>query len=104
MLLQPHQKAITVDGSTILDRAVFEHNVLSASKLYNNIKFVELGALLEIKPGKAERIASMMIAEERLTGYIDQIDGIVYFESESSRQSSVLHVDFNSSSFCRASS
>lgn len=79
-LLQLHQKA-TLDGSSILDRAVFEHNLLSASKLYNNITFVELGALLEIQPDKAERIASQMISEERLNGYIDQIDGIVHFES-----------------------
>ena len=39
-------------GSTILDRAVIEHNLLSASKLYNNISFEELGALLEIPPVK----------------------------------------------------
>lgn len=81
-LLQPHQKATTLDGSTILDRAVFEHNLLSASKLYNNITFEELGALLDIDPKKAERIASQMITEERMNGYIDQIDGIVHFESE----------------------
>ncbi|KAJ6646979.1 COP9 signalosome complex subunit 4 [Pseudolycoriella hygida] len=80
-LLQLHQKASTVDGSSILDRAVFEHNLLSASKLYNNITFEELGALLEIQPSKAERIASQMITEERLSGYIDQIDGIVHFET-----------------------
>jgi len=80
-LLQLHQKASTLDGSSILDRAVFEHNLLSASKLYNNITFEELGALLEIQPSKAERIASQMITEERLSGYIDQIDGIVHFET-----------------------
>ena len=39
-------------GSTILDRAVIEHNLLSASKLYNNISFEELGTLLEIPPRK----------------------------------------------------
>ena len=49
-LLQPHQKAFTSDGSTILDHAVIEHNLLAASKLYNNITFDGLGALLEI-PG-----------------------------------------------------
>ncbi|XP_022911648.1 COP9 signalosome complex subunit 4 [Onthophagus taurus] len=80
-LLQPHQKATTVDGSTILDRAVIEHNLLSASKLYNNISFEELGALLEIVPSKAEKIASQMITERRMNGYIDQIDSIVYFET-----------------------
>lgn len=41
-------------GSTILDRAVIEHNLLSASKLYNNITFEELGALLEIPPAKVK--------------------------------------------------
>lgn len=80
-LLQPHQKATTVDGSTILDRAVIEHNLLSASKLYNNITFEELGALLEIHPSKAEKIASQMITEGRMNGYIDQIDSIVHFET-----------------------
>lgn len=82
-LLQPHQKACTIDGlgSTILDRAVIEHNLLSASKLYNNITFEELGALLEIPPTKAEKIASQMITEGRMNGYIDQIDSIVHFET-----------------------
>ncbi|XP_067003342.1 COP9 signalosome complex subunit 4 [Anabrus simplex] len=81
MLLQPHQKASTSDGSTILERAVIEHNLLSASKLYNNITFEELGALLEIPPIKAEKIASQMITESRMNGYIDQIDSIVHFET-----------------------
>ncbi|XP_008547230.1 COP9 signalosome complex subunit 4 [Microplitis demolitor] len=82
-LLQPHQKAFTHDGlgSTILDRAVIEHNLLSASKLYNNITFEELGALLEIPPSNAEKIASQMITEGRMNGYIDQIDSIVHFET-----------------------
>uniref|UniRef100_A0A2A4IXY3 COP9 signalosome complex subunit 4 n=1 Tax=Heliothis virescens TaxID=7102 RepID=A0A2A4IXY3_HELVI len=87
-LMQTHQKATchiyhsatTSDGTTILDRAVFEHNLLSASKLYNNITFEELGALLETPPAKAERIASHMISEGRMNGYIDQISSVVHFE------------------------
>lgn len=47
-LLRPHQKAVIGDGWTILDRAVIEHNILSASKLYNNITLQELGSLLGI--------------------------------------------------------
>ena len=43
-------------GSSILDRAVIEHNLLSASKLYNNITFEELGALLEIPPTKVDYV------------------------------------------------
>lgn len=86
LLLQPHQKAINVDGSTILDQAVIEHNLLAASKLYNNITFAGLGALLEIPPEKAERTASKMISEGRMQGHIDQIDSIVHFESRQTLQ------------------
>jgi len=80
-LLQPHQKAYTTDGSSILERAVTEHNLLAASKLYNNITFTELGALLEVDPLRAEKIASQMITESRMNGSIDQISSIVHFES-----------------------
>lgn len=34
---------------------MIEHNLLSASKLYNNITFEELGALLEIPPPKVSK-------------------------------------------------
>lgn len=77
--LLPHQKATTPDGSTLIDRAVIEHNLLAASKLYNNIKFNELGNLFEIPADKAEKIASQMISEERMSGYIDQIGSVVHF-------------------------
>jgi len=60
---------------------VVEHNLLAASKLYNNIYFSGLGALLEIPQGKAEKIASQMITEGRMSGYIDQIESMVYFEA-----------------------
>lgn len=50
----------------MLEKAVVEHNLLAASRLYNNIYFEELGRLLGVQPGKAERIASRMIAEKRL--------------------------------------
>jgi hypothetical protein len=35
--LKPHQMAILPDGSTVLGKAMMQHNLLSASKLYNNI-------------------------------------------------------------------
>jgi len=78
-LLRPHQLALLADNSTVLDRAVIEHNLLSASKLYNNIGFVELGTLLEISPQNAEKVAARMIAETRLKGSIDQIDQLIEF-------------------------
>ncbi|KAK9220269.1 hypothetical protein WN943_008918 [Citrus x changshan-huyou] len=50
--LKPHQKALLPDNFTVLDRAMIEHNLLSASKLYTNISFEELGTLLGIAPQK----------------------------------------------------
>ncbi|KAL1534857.1 COP9/signalosome complex subunit Csn4 [Salvia divinorum] len=50
--LKPHQKATLPDNFTVLDRAMIEHNLLSASKLYTNISFEELGTLLGISPQK----------------------------------------------------
>jgi len=104
-VLRPHQMAILNDGSTVLDRAVMEHNLLSASKLYNNITFAELGSLLEISPERvsclsttklihcmthrfglltkiqAEKVAARMMSEERMKGSIDQIDQLIQFEN-----------------------
>jgi len=78
--LMPHHKKNTADGTNILARAVTEHNILSASKLYTSICFRELGLLLDIPYVTAEKVASKMICEGRLQGSIDQIDEIVYFE------------------------
>jgi len=38
--LRPHQKALLLDKSTVLDRAMIEHNLLAASKLYTNIRSI----------------------------------------------------------------
>ncbi|GAV70282.1 PCI domain-containing protein [Cephalotus follicularis] len=80
--LKAHQKAILPDNFTVLDRAMIEHNLLSASKLYTNISFEELGTLLGIAPHKAEKIASRMIYEDRMRGSIDQVEAVIHFEDD----------------------
>eukprot|EP00301_Raphidiophrys_heterophryoidea_P002064 c10965_g1_i1.p1 GENE.c10965_g1_i1~~c10965_g1_i1.p1 ORF type:complete len:405 (-),score=109.46 c10965_g1_i1:217-1410(-) len=81
--LQPHQMATLSDNSTtVLDRAMLEHNLLSASKIYNNIYLRDLGALLQVSPEKAENVAGRMIMEGRMQGHIDQVQEILVFESE----------------------
>ena len=82
--LAPHQKALLEDGSTVLDRAVLEHNLLAASRLYNNVSFEQLGALLGIDARKAERMASRMLVEKRLEGAIDQVEGGIIFATATS--------------------
>lgn len=77
--LQPHQLAKTSDGTTVLAKAVVEHNLLSASRLYANIGFNELGILLGCDTEKAEDYAATMLEQGRLNGHIDQIDNIIFF-------------------------
>lgn len=86
--LAPHQLAQTADGTTVLDKAVVEHNLVAASKLYENITTDALGAILGLEASgdltageKAEAYAARMVEQGRLSGSIDQIDGIIYFES-----------------------
>ncbi|KAF9183569.1 COP9 signalosome complex subunit 4 [Haplosporangium sp. Z 767] len=78
--LKQHQLALLPDNTTVLDRAVIEHNLLSASKIYNNISFEELGALLGVTPEQAEARASKMMGEGRMSGNIDQIERLIFFD------------------------
>ncbi|KIM46149.1 hypothetical protein M413DRAFT_441215 [Hebeloma cylindrosporum] len=77
----PDSIASTRTGpSTVLDRAVMEHNLLASSNIYNNITFRGLGALLDLTPGAAETMARKMIEQGRLRGSIDQVDKLIWFE------------------------
>eukprot|EP01064_Diplonema_japonicum_P001795 TRINITY_DN11207_c0_g1_i1.p1 TRINITY_DN11207_c0_g1~~TRINITY_DN11207_c0_g1_i1.p1 ORF type:complete len:407 (+),score=88.73 TRINITY_DN11207_c0_g1_i1:59-1279(+) len=80
--LLPHHEAITADGYTVLERAVMQHNLRSASRLYYNINFKELGSLLDIPEDKAQRVAAKMISEGRLNGLIDQPGGMLVFTDD----------------------
>ncbi|CBX95297.1 hypothetical protein IAQ61_004118 [Plenodomus lingam] len=91
--LEPHHLAKTSDGSTVLDKAILEHNLLGASKLYNNIGFDQLGELLGIDAEKAEDYAAKMLEQGRLAGYIDQIDRLIFFEGEASGERKTGHAE-----------
>lgn len=77
--IKSHQRALLADGTTVLSRAVIEHNLLSASLLYENIGIKELGELLNLEPNAAEKFARGMIESQRLQGEIDQVSGIIEF-------------------------
>lgn len=78
--LQPHQLAKTSDGSTVLAKAVVEHNLRGASRMYNNIGFDALGLLLGLDGDKAEETTARMIEQGRLVGRIDQVERVIWFE------------------------
>ncbi|OTB05571.1 hypothetical protein M426DRAFT_319833 [Hypoxylon sp. CI-4A] len=78
--LAPHQLALTADGSTVLARAVVEHNLLGVSRLYGNIGFDALAAVLGLDARRAEDTTAKMIEQGRLVGRIDQIERVIWFE------------------------
>lgn len=88
--LAEHQMALLADGSTVLQRAMFEHNLLAVSKIYDSIHNTRLGELLGMDAAKAEGMTAGMIQQGRLLGRIDGIDGWIFFEAgEATGESSV---------------
>ncbi|KAF7899226.1 uncharacterized protein EAF01_008439 [Botrytis porri] len=79
--LATHQLAKTSDGTTVLQRAVVEHNLRAASRLYNNIRFEALGEILDLDGDKTEETTASMIEQGRLVGRIDQVERVIWFES-----------------------
>jgi COP9 signalosome complex subunit 4 len=70
--LDPNHLAILADGSTLLDRAVMEHNIKSISSLYTSIRFDQLANILGSDEDTVEIITGTMISSGRLKGAIDQ--------------------------------
>lgn len=66
----------------VLERVVVEHNMIAASKVYSSITLKNLAELLEIETEQAESTAAQMVEEERLDAFIDQIDGLIFFERD----------------------
>jgi len=82
--LSQHQKAITGDGrTTIVEKAMQEHNMQATSRIYDNITFVELANILRLDVHEAEAVAAKMITEHRLNGQIDQTIGVLQFQTSS---------------------
>ena len=80
--LKPHQKGMTAESYTVLQKAVLEHNVLALSKIYTNISLDQLTKLLEIPSDKAEVLVASMISEGKIKARINQEDQYLYFEAE----------------------
>ena len=61
---------------------MLEHNLLAVSRLYQNISIEALGALLGTDADRAETYAAGMIESSRLSGSIDQIEGVIHFNTK----------------------
>jgi COP9 signalosome complex subunit 4 len=77
------------EPSTVLDRAMMEHNILATSRLYSNITFRGLGGLLDLSSLGAETMVVRMVSQKRLKAEIDQVEGLVIFGEETERESGV---------------
>lgn len=82
--LQVHQKTVSQEGYSVLDKALIEHNIEVISKIYTNISFEELGRFLEIDPEKAESIIAQMVSEKRISASLDQMNRMIEFLTEGS--------------------
>jgi COP9 signalosome complex subunit 4 len=80
--LVPHQKAVMGDGLTIMERGVVEHNMIAVANLYESIYVIELAHILGVPERKAESIAASMIMDGSLQGSIDQVEGLLEFETD----------------------
>uniref|UniRef100_A0A1A9ZMW7 COP9 signalosome complex subunit 4 n=1 Tax=Glossina pallidipes TaxID=7398 RepID=A0A1A9ZMW7_GLOPL len=80
-ILQPHHKITLPNGLTLLERAINEHNLLSVSKVYNDISFEQLAALFETTPTYVQIIAAELICNGRIPAVIDQIRDSLVFEN-----------------------
>jgi len=77
--LEVHQRAQMADGSTVFRRAVLEHNMAAAQRVYSAIALLELARRLGIDALRTEKMAAKMIVERRLAASIDQVDGMLIF-------------------------
>lgn len=79
--LTPSQMAQNPDGTTVLSRAMIDHNLMSVSRLYLNIGLKDLARLLGLEQAQTEKYTAQMIARGKLEALIDQEQRYVYFDT-----------------------
>ena len=98
--LAPHQIAELPDGVTVLTRAVFDHNLLSVSRIYNNISFSQLSKILALDKAKVETYAAKMILQGRLKATIDQIEDLISFTSSKNNNKNLIQWEYQIEHLC----
>lgn len=80
------EESLRTGPSTVLDRAMMEHNIIAVSRLYVNITLNGLGRLLDLNSLAAETMVRRMIVQGRLKAEIDQVAGLIIFHEQKSRE------------------
>jgi COP9 signalosome complex subunit 4 len=79
MLLPQHCRALNSEGASLFADCVTKHNVIAASRVFSNISFDSLGALLGLPSDAAQKLVARMVSEKRLSARLDQVAGFVDF-------------------------
>ncbi|VDN06219.1 unnamed protein product [Thelazia callipaeda] len=75
----PSHQQISDGDCSLLKRAILEHNFAAVSNIFTNITFYDLALLLGIDFVQAEKMALQLIADGRIGGTMDQIEGLIHF-------------------------
>jgi len=70
-----------------LDKAIFEHNLISLSKIYDSISFYTLESFLMCDINKILNYTFKMIIDNKIRAHIDEINEFIVFEAEPSNSS-----------------
>jgi len=65
----------------LLEGIVFEHNLNSLSRIYENIGFDILTKFLKLSIDKILNYAFKMILQSKISAKIDEINEVIYFET-----------------------
>ena len=83
-MLAEHQKAETSAGMTVVRASLMEHNIAAMSRRYRNVGVKELSEVLGVAHDDCERVVEEMIQQGRLKAKIDQVDGMLEFDEDTS--------------------
>ena len=82
---------------SMIEKSIFEHNIYSLAKVYDNINFTSLEKFMRVPIQKVLSTAFKMVLDEKLNAKIDEINELVYFEAEASQ---TLNYDLQIQNFC----
>ena len=94
-------KDLINSDNTLLEKAIFEHNIYSLSLLYENIDFNLLSVFLDIKD--TENIKSMvfkLIIEGKIKGKIDEEKNYIFFNKNTGLKNETDYYNSQIRNFC----
>jgi hypothetical protein len=67
--------------NNLFEKVIFEHNLYSLSRVYENVSFGTLEKFLNLDKDKILSLTFKMILEKKINARIDEINDIIFFEN-----------------------